>query len=293
MTQDAHAWREIGDRVWVRRYAFLDQTIGVIAGSERVVVVDTRSTRAQGAKVLAALRALTPLPHLVVNTHHHWDHVLGNAAFRPCEAWGHERCAATLRASGDEQKAAAHAWAPELAAEIDETPVDPPERTFAAVAEFDLGGRTVELRYFGRGHTDNDIAIAVPDAGVVFGGDLFEQSAPPTFGDAFPLEWPATLGHVLDLGDGMEAGGGSGGPRATVFVPGHGEPVDADFVRAQLADLAFIAEAARRADPGARGSDAAARAALADEVARHLGWPDGAAHRALERALAQVRGEIG
>ena len=27
-----HPWREIGDRVFVRRYRFLDQTIGLVVG---------------------------------------------------------------------------------------------------------------------------------------------------------------------------------------------------------------------------------------------------------------------
>jgi glyoxylase-like metal-dependent hydrolase (beta-lactamase superfamily II) len=269
-------WREIADRVWVGRFEFLDQTIGVVAGSERVLIIDTRSTRGQGAELRAAVRALTPLPHLVANTHHHWDHVLGNAAFRPCEAWGHERCAITLLAQGEAMKARVAANFPALADDLATTPIDPPERTFAAAADLDLGGRAVALRHLGRGHTDNDIVLAVEDAAVVFAGDLIEQGAAPSAGDGFPLEWPATLGQVLDLG----------GDAAT-YVPGHGQPVDADFVRAQLADIAFVAEAARRTDPGT------AAASLAGDVARHLGWPEAMAAGMLERALGQVRGAIG
>jgi DNA-binding sugar fermentation-stimulating protein len=37
-------WREVADRVWVRRYAPLDQTIGVIGGEDGLVVIDTRAT---------------------------------------------------------------------------------------------------------------------------------------------------------------------------------------------------------------------------------------------------------
>ena len=36
-------WREVGDRVWVRRYASLDQTIGVIGGEAGLAVIDTRA----------------------------------------------------------------------------------------------------------------------------------------------------------------------------------------------------------------------------------------------------------
>ena len=266
-------WREIGDRIWVRRWPFLDQTIGVVAGAKCVAVIDTRSSIGHGHALLAEMRGLTALPHLVVNTHHHWDHTLGNAAFRPCAAWGHARCAERLRAAGDDEKAKALTWSSELAADLAETPVDPPERTFETAAMVKLGGRTLELRHFGRGHTDNDIAIAID--GVVFAGDLFEQGAPPSGGDSYPFEWPATLGQLLDFG-GDEA----------VYVPGHGEPVDAEFVRAQLAEVAFLAEAARRADPGASAK------ALAAAVAPQLGWPGAYAADILERALGQLRGEI-
>ncbi len=266
-------WREIGDRTWIRRFAFLDQTIGVVVGEERALVVDTRSTAAQGAELLAELRELTALPHVLVNTHHHWDHAFGNAAFRPCLAWGHERCAGTLRAGGAAMMARVALELPQLAADLAATPIDPPDLTFADRADIDLGGRIVALRHLGRGHTDNDILAAID--GIVFAGDLIEQGAPPSFDDAFPLEWPATLGQALDLGD-----------DATAFVPGHGEPVNADFVRGQLTEIAYVAEAARRAAPGAAADE------LAVDVGRHLGWPAGTAAIALARALGQVRGEI-
>ena len=75
----------------------------------------------------------------------------------------------------------------------------------------DLGDRAVELVDLGRGHTGNDLVVVVPAAGVVFAGDLLEESAPPAFGDdCFPLEWPATAGAVV-------AEGGA------VYVPGHGD----------------------------------------------------------------------
>ena len=43
-------WVEIADGVFVRRYPFLDQNIGVIVGSEGVLVVDSRSTEARRAR---------------------------------------------------------------------------------------------------------------------------------------------------------------------------------------------------------------------------------------------------
>ncbi len=280
-----HPWREIGDGAWIRRYPFLDQTIGAIVGTERVLVVDSRSTLVQARELLGDLRHLTGLPHVVVNTHAHFDHVFGNRAFRPCEIWSHERCAAALRERGEIQRENVARWVPDLADEIRATPIDPPDRTFADDVEVDLGDRAVHLRHLGRGHTDHDAVIVDAHAGIVFAGDLVEQGAPPGFDDSFPLDWPATLGQLLDLVKGP-------------VVPGHGEPLTFDEVAAQLAEISFLAEIARRSAPprsdgGARatpGPTVVPQADLVRDAARHLGWPEEPVATALARAFAQVNG---
>jgi glyoxylase-like metal-dependent hydrolase (beta-lactamase superfamily II) len=70
--------------------------------------------------------------------------------------------------------------------------------------------------------------VHVPDAAVVFAGDLVEQGAPPDLGDAVVAEWPATLDALLAL-------------HPAVVVPGHGEPVDPEFVAHQRTELAEVA----------------------------------------------------
>ena len=223
-------WREIADRVLIRRFPFFDQTIGAVVGRDRVLVIDTRSTLVQARELLDDLRHVSALPHVVLNTHAHFDHVLGNAAFRPCEIWGEDGCSRFMREHGLERRAGMAVEMPEIAEDLFASPVDPPDRTFTGAATLDLGARRVELRFLGRGHTDHDVVALVPDAGVAFAGDLVEEGAPPSFGDAFPLDWPATLGQLLDA-----AGQGP-------VVPGHGEVVDRDFVAAQLGDIAFVAD---------------------------------------------------
>lgn len=278
-----HPWHEVGDDVYVRRYPFLDQTIGAVIGRERVLVVDTRSTTLQARELIGDLRRLTRLPWVVVNTHVHFDHAFGNAAFRPCEIWAHQGCAEALRLHGPAQRENVVRWVPGLARELNGTPLDPPDRTFEAWAELDLGDRRVELRHLGRAHTDHDVIVHVPDTATIFAGDLVEHGAPPGFEDSFPLDWPATLGLLLDLADG-------------VVVPGHGEPVSADYVAAQLADIAFLAETARRTWPELRdaGHDPHGHAPhpLVEDAARHLGWPIEPVHAALGRGLAQAAGRI-
>ena len=55
---------------------------GFIVGREGVIVIDSGPSRRYGEQLRAAMRRITPLPPvLVINTHHHPDHFLGNQAF--------------------------------------------------------------------------------------------------------------------------------------------------------------------------------------------------------------------
>jgi glyoxylase-like metal-dependent hydrolase (beta-lactamase superfamily II) len=267
-------WSEIGTGVFVRRYAFYDQNIGVVLGEDGVLVVDTRISHRQADEILADLRTLTPLPvRAVVNTHGHNDHAFGNHRFRPAPIWGHARCATMITETGRAQIAAVSAAIPELAAELAEVVLDPPDRTFdgdAATLEFDAGGRTIELRYLGRGHTDNDVVVVVPDADVLFAGDLVEAGATPFFGDGYPIDWPGTVEKLVELVTGTA-------------VPGHGDPGDRSFVVRSMVEIRAIAELASLVHDGTLGLDAA--------ILR-TPYPADAAREPLERALAQIRGEL-
>jgi glyoxylase-like metal-dependent hydrolase (beta-lactamase superfamily II) len=257
-------WQEVGERVFRFRYRSLDLNVGAVLGDGEVLVVDTRCGPAKAGELLADLRALTRLPcRQAVNTHAHFDHCFGNATLRPAAIWGHRRCIGELRAHGEEQRQAAMRSVPELAGELAAARIDPPDREVAdAGAALQVGGRPVELRFCGRGHTDNDLVVLVPDAAVVFAGDLVEQGAPPSYGDAFPLAWPATVDHLLDLAP------------ATV-VPGHGDVVGRDVVRRQREELAAMADLCAMV---------AAGELPAAEALRRAPFPDGHARQALARA---------
>jgi glyoxylase-like metal-dependent hydrolase (beta-lactamase superfamily II) len=248
-------WVELGDGVLARRYAELDLTVGLVLGAERALVVDTRGDARQGAELAVAVRAVTALPLAVAITHAHFDHCFGTAAFAPAPVHALPRCRAVLAATAAAQRSrwagyyrdrGDHDTAAALAA------TEPPLPDADAPAVLDLGGRTAELRHLGRGHTDHDLVVAVPDAGVVFAGDLVEQGAPPDLEDAVLPEWPATLDALLDL-------------RPRTVVPGHGDPVDPSFVATQRAELADVAAL----------HAAVARGALsAAEAARRSPYPD-------------------
>ena len=133
---------------------------------------------------------------VVVNTHGHYDHVFGNQVFRPAVIWGHERCGPFMAGKGT---ALAVAENPDLAEQLASIELDPPDRTFSDTATIDLDGRPIELAFLGRGHTDHDVVVRIPDADVLAAGDLLENGAPPWFGDGFPMDWPATAERLLGL----------------------------------------------------------------------------------------------
>lgn len=266
-------WTEVGDRVFVRRYAFFDQNIVAVLDGGEALLVDTRSTHRQAGEIVDDLRELgSPRVPVVVNTHGHYDHCFGNSVFRPAVVWGHECCVTMIERHGEQMRSSVAAEIPVLAADLARVVIDPPDRVFAQRATVEIGGRLVELAFLGRGHTDNDIVLVVPDADVVCAGDLLENGATPYFGDGYPLDWPATAEALLGLV----------GAR-TVVVPGHGDHAGRAFAEASLAGFRALAGLARRVHAGEVSIDDAVAGAP---------YPAAAAREPLERALAQLRGDL-
>ncbi len=239
------SWSEVADGVLVRRHQRPDLNCGLVLGDGACLVVDTRSHLLAGRELAAAVRSVTRDPWTVVNTHAHVDHAFGNAAFRPAPVWASRGCAAELATDGETQRAAVVAA---LRAAGDDAeadlvavaPIDLPGHLVDDVAVLDVGGREVTLRHLGRGHTGHDLVVEVEADGddtVVFAGDLVEQGAPPAFADAFPADWPGTLGRLHALARGP-------------VVPGHGAVVDAAYVGAQREDLLAVLAAVREGRPG-------------------------------------------
>ena len=143
-----------------------DTTIGAVVGSDGVLVVDTRATHAHGAEIRDHVRRLAPDKPVrwVVNTHEHFDHVLGNLAFEDARIHAHENAAARMvdacRADQGARSAPTRRSTrrcPGITAEVLEavlaTDYRLPDATFSSAATIDLGDRYVELRLPGRGHT--------------------------------------------------------------------------------------------------------------------------------------------
>ena len=196
---------EVAPRVWVAHYDWMHVNITLIGGADGLVMVDTHGSEHAGPRsspTTSAASAPAPLTALV-NTHDHWDHWFGNDVFLaeygdlPVHAteFALEQMVAaggrSRRRTSPTTRGPTRSSTPRCARRRTASP-----RRIA----LDLGDRIVELIHPGRGHTAGDLVVRVPDADVMVGGDLVEESDKPFIGDdSFPLEWPLTLDLVLGL----------------------------------------------------------------------------------------------
>jgi glyoxylase-like metal-dependent hydrolase (beta-lactamase superfamily II) len=224
-------WDEVGDGCFRRRYATFDLNIGVVLAADALLVLDTRADLRQADDLLADLRVFGRPVGWVVNSHCHFDHTFGNQRFveraggpqvaaehepvdvrADVELWGHVALPPALLDDDEAvRRELRRRYGDAAGDEYDRVVLTPPDHLVAEHHRLELGDRAVELVHFGRGHTDNDLVVVVADAGIVFAGDLLEESAPPAYGtDCHPLDWPATVRGLLAT-------------EAATFVPGHGD----------------------------------------------------------------------
>ena len=158
--------------------------IGIVLGRDAALVVDTGMGPANGAEVLEAARKLAGGRRLILTlTHFHPEHGFGAQAFKGAGEDPLQRRPAR-RACGQGRGLSRHV--PRLrtgvAAALEGTELVMPDEVYdGARKTIDLGGRTVELSTYGLAHTRGDQVVSVPDAGVVFVGDLAEERIFPIF----------------------------------------------------------------------------------------------------------------
>ena len=216
---------------------------GIVDTGKATIVVDTGASPHHGAAIAAIAQRLTGrAPSIAINTHHHDDHTSGNeglppgvvvVAARPVKAamiaeWpadlaadaakARERLAGAQRARADaharndawdEQEA--FLWATAFAIQGNDERKAPrtPDVLVDGPLSIDGPAHTVDVVPVGPAHTAGDVLVVVPDAGVVFTGDVVFVGMHPFVPDGDVAGWKAALARVRALS-----------PR--VIVPGHG-----------------------------------------------------------------------
>ncbi|MGW6913889.1 MBL fold metallo-hydrolase [Kitasatospora sp. NPDC054939] len=193
--------------------------IGIIGGSRAVLVVDTGMGTANAEQVLALASEVAGGRRLyLTTTHFHPEHAFGAHVFDGRATYLANRTQADdLRTRGPGYLEMFRGFGGPVADRLDAgVRVPVPEVVHDDGYDLALGGRTVRLRPTGRGHTRGDQVIEVPDAGVLFTGDLAEAGQfaifpwfPPHDIDVSGVGWLAVMERLAADGH-------------RTVVPGHG-----------------------------------------------------------------------
>lgn len=200
--------------------------IGFIAGDECIAVIDTGGSIATGAALRNAIKARSSLPICyVINTHIHFDHVLGNAAFKPDNPKfvGHENLK-------EEMAQNRSFFLSEFAANLGAAPgpdsIVGPDLVVTDQLELDLGNRTLTLTAHPPAHSYTDVSIYDEKTGALWLSDLLFIDRIPAL-DGSLKGWLAVLEKLKALGDGP-------------VIPGHGAPPAAAWPEAGAAQEAYL-----------------------------------------------------
>jgi glyoxylase-like metal-dependent hydrolase (beta-lactamase superfamily II) len=231
--------KQVGPNVWAaisnpKSKTAAGANTGFVIGDGGVAVIDASISfdtdgnfgTETAKELLATIRALTKLPvRYVINTHYHLDHVGANTVFadagaivlahRNVRRWIHSE---NLRLMGKDIKPQQKAFIEAFL---------PPTVTYDEPVDLYLGSREIRLRSF-PGHTGGDSVVLIPDANVVFAGDLFWRNMLPNLIDASTQPWIDTLDTLAKNAAG------------TTFVPGHGDVGNAQDVAAFREYLATL-----------------------------------------------------
>lgn len=184
--------------------------IGFIIGDRCVAIIDTGGSLDTGRKLLQQLREITDKPVCyVINTHVHFDHVLGNAVFKKenPQFIGHAQLADAITSNRDfflEQFTSE--LGPEPSAEL----IIAPDIDVEETRTIDLGNRPVVLNAWPKSHTSTDLTVYDEKTRTLWAGDLVFRERIPVL-DGSIKGWLRSLEEISTMD-------------IAYTIPGHGQP---------------------------------------------------------------------
>ena len=233
-TEDLDEKKASFDQIGTGLYAYTaegDPNTGIIVGDDAVMVIDAQATPAMAEDVIARAAKVTDKPvKYVLLTHYHAVRVLGASAFKGAEILASDATRDLIAERGKEDMESEVSRFPRLFRAAETIPgLTWPTMTFPDQISVWLGRREVRVMHIGRGHTAGDVIAIVPDAGVVFSGDLVEYKSACYCGDAHFTDWLATLDHLAEL-QGNALVPGRGAALTTPEMVKEGIELTSDFV---------------------------------------------------------------
>ena len=195
-------------------YAFIgikgNANAGFILTDEGVIVVDSQMNEDLAKEMLAEIRRHSSLPLLyVINTHYHGDHTFANHVLSPTQGIiAHENTLKFLQEHGAEHlQQFERLFGREQSRGIK---VTLPTQTIQDQLILTFKNRTIQILYFGSGHTNSDLVVYLPQEKILFTGDLVYVGRLPWLGDGNTKPWLKTLEKLKTLD-------------FKTVVPGHGK----------------------------------------------------------------------
>jgi cyclase len=192
-------------------------TIGVLAGPDGVLMVDSQFAPLTD-KIVAAIKQINPGPiRFLINTHVHGDHTGGNENLGKMGVTiiARPQLRARLEKPAPGANGAPGTPAPTVAL---------PLITFDSPITFYMNGEQVQLIPIPAAHTDGDTLVKFVNADVIMSGDFYRSLGYPNIDRA---NGGSLNGMLAGLSKIVELSGPS-----TKIVPGHGVVVDKAAVAA-------------------------------------------------------------
>jgi glyoxylase-like metal-dependent hydrolase (beta-lactamase superfamily II) len=234
----------IGKGVWAAihndQYGRAICNAGIIDLGDKVMIIDPFMTPASARELKVMAEDLTgKFVCMVINTHYHNDHIRGNQVFsteatiistsytrkeieriEPAEQeWESKHAPGLLQsvkkrmaiAPSNEKEELTHwiGYYEGMMESAQELKMTLPNITFKDSVWINGSERSVKLLEL-KGHTESDVAVLVPDEGIVFMGDLLFTKRHPWISDGNPIDWQHSLKILYE------------DPLYKTYVPGHG-----------------------------------------------------------------------
>lgn len=180
--------------------------IGVVGGTESVLIIDTGMGPANAEKVLTFATEYAKGRKLyLTTTHFHPEHSFGAQAFAGEATFLINRAQANdLVTKGPAYIEMFKGLGAPVAKQLEGVQLASADLVYDSSYDLDLGGRVVQLRATGRAHSKGDQVVTVPDAGALFTGDLVESAQfaifpwyPPYETDVSGVRWLEVMQRLV------------------------------------------------------------------------------------------------